>query len=92
MCCLVAIVAFIGPRVGILVWWLTDRARWEIALNHFFWGLLGFLFVPWTTLAYVLVAPGGVNGFDWFWIVLGVLIDISNYTGGEASRRRRSRR
>jgi hypothetical protein len=31
---------------------------------------------------YVAVAPLGVTGFDWFWIVLAVFADIVTYTGG----------
>ncbi len=26
--------------------------------------LLGFIFVPWTALMYVPIAPGGIVGFD----------------------------
>ena len=31
---------------------------------------------------YVLVAPGGVVGFDWIWLALAVVADISMYAGG----------
>ena len=29
------------------------------------WAILGFIFLPWTTLMYVMVIPGGIVGFDW---------------------------
>jgi len=42
---------------------------------------LGFLLAPWTTLMYVVVAPAGIDGFDWFWIGLAVLADLASYAG-----------
>jgi hypothetical protein len=74
---------FLGPRAAILVWWLMAPARWALAFpGSFIWPLLGFLFLPWTVLMYVLVTPGGINGFDWIWLGLGILIDIGSYLGG----------
>lgn len=82
MCCIVTTLMFLGPRAGILVWWLFDQARWEAAFNSFFWAFLGFMFLPWTTLMFALVSTNGVNGFDWIWLGLGLLSDISMYGGG----------
>ena len=63
MCCLLAALLLIGPRAGILVWWLIDQARWMAAFSgSFLWPLLGFIFVPWTTLAWVLAwGPGRIE-------------------------------
>lgn len=83
MCCLLTVLLFLGPRAGILVWWLLDTARWTAAFTgSFIWPLLGFLFLPWTTLMYVLVYQGGITGFDWIWMGLAALADISSYAGG----------
>ena len=82
MCCLFTTLMFLGPRAGILVWWLLDRARWVRTFDSFIWAFLGFLFLPWTTLMYVLVSYGGITGFDWVWMGLGLLADISMYSGG----------
>jgi hypothetical protein len=30
--------------------------------------------------------PVGVEGFDWFWIVLAVLLDLSHYAGAYGQR------
>jgi len=39
----------------------------------------------------VLVAPGGVNGLDWLWLGLAVVLDLASYSsGGVYGRRRRS--
>ena len=82
MCCFFTALVLFGPRLAILVWWLLDTARWNAAFNSFIWALLGFLFLPWTTIMYVLVFTGGITGFDWIWLGLGLLADITSYTGG----------
>ena len=43
--------------------------------------LLGFLIAPWTTLAWVLCAPGGIVGFDYFLIGMAVLVDLLTLAG-----------
>ena len=93
MCCLVTIFVLLGPRIGILFWWLFDADRWEQAFSTFIWPLLGTIFLPWTTLAYVFVFPSGVNGIDWLWMAIGILLDISSYSSsGYVNRDRLGRR
>jgi hypothetical protein len=36
---------------------------------------------------YVIVAPGGVVGFDWLWLGLMLVADILWYTGGGFRKR-----
>ena len=88
MCCLVAILVFLGPRAAIIVWWLFDMRRWSDTFTTFILPVLGFIFLPWATLAYVLVFPGGVSGLDWLWLILAFLVDIGSLTGGYGNRRR----
>jgi hypothetical protein len=69
-----------GPRVGIVLWWLVNPDRWDNAFNSVIWPILGFLFLPWTTLAFVAVAPfGNVASWDWFWLALAFIVDLSSY-------------
>jgi hypothetical protein len=84
MCCFFTVLLFLGPRAGILIWWLINPTLWSATFSSFFWPLLGFIFAPWTTMMYVLVAPGGTGivGFDWIWLGLAVLADISMWAGG----------
>jgi hypothetical protein len=89
MCCVFALLVIAGPRAAILVWWLLDQVRWNLAFDTFLWPFLGFLLLPWTTLMYVLVFPGGVDGFDWVWLGLGLLLDVVSYAGGGYSNRGR---
>jgi len=80
--CFLLTLLFLGPRAGIIVYWIGWPARWEVAFSTFVVPLFGFLFLPWTTLTYVLIAPGGVDGFDYLWIGLAVLLDIASLSGG----------
>lgn len=90
MCCILTSLALLGPRAAILIWWLFQPTRWEAAFSSFWWSFLGFIFLPWTTLAWVAVwSPTGVTGFDYVILGLGVLIDISQWTGGAYGNRDR---
>jgi hypothetical protein len=89
MCCIFTSLVVLGPRFGILVWWLYDPGRWDRAFSYWIWPTLGFFFLPWLTLMYVVVRPGTVEGFDWFWLALALLADILSYTGGGYGNRNR---
>ena len=89
MCCFAAILVLLGPRLAIIVWGIAQPVRWDQAFTTFLWPLLGFLVLPWTTLMYVAVFPGGVTGFDWFGIALAVLADIASYSGSAYGNRAR---
>ena len=82
MCCTLTALIFIGPRFAILVWWLISPAYVGAAFDNWLLTLLAWAFIPWTVLAYLLIYPGGVIGFDWVIIILGVLADIASYAGG----------
>jgi hypothetical protein len=46
----------------------------------------GVIFLPWTTLAYLIVFPGGVVRWDWAVLGLGLLIDLVARLGTGVSR------
>lgn len=88
MCCFFATLLFFGPRLAFLVYWLFPAGQLKInaAFNTFIWPLLGLIFLPWTTLMYVLVYP--INSFDWLWIGLAFAVDIASYVGGGYNRKK----
>ena len=73
--------------LAFLIYWLIPAGQLKIAatFNTFIWPLLGLIFLPWTTLIYVIVFP--VVSFDWIWLGLAVLADIASYGAGIARRR-----
>ncbi|MGD8585130.1 MAG: hypothetical protein PVH65_02690 [Chloroflexota bacterium] len=91
MCCLFTTLLFLGPRAGILIWWLLQPVRWQLTFDSFIWPLLGFLFMPWTTLMYAAISLNGLQGFDWLWIGLAVVADLGMYAGGGYGNRERIR-
>ena len=86
MCCIVALGALIGPRVAIVAWWLLDPARWALAFSSALLPILGFILLPWTTLVYVWIAPGGIDTIGLVFLVLAVIVDVGAYGGGYRSR------
>jgi hypothetical protein len=88
MCCFFASLMFFGPRLAFLVYWLLAPVRVSAAFAsfNFPWlvGILGLVFVPFTTLMFVLIFP--LNGFDWIWLGLGLMVDIMGYVGGYHNR------
>ena len=94
MCCFWTVLVFLGPRFASIIWWIANPVRWvgETSVSAFssaIWPILGILFLPWATLMYVLVSPGGVVGFDWVWLGLAIIGDIGMYAGvGYGNRNR----
>ncbi|GIW06804.1 MAG: hypothetical protein KatS3mg060_1609 [Dehalococcoidia bacterium] len=91
MCCLLAVLVFLGPRAALAFWWLVDTARFNRTFDNFLLPLLGFLFLPFTTLVWVLVwnPRTGVGGIEWLFVLLALLIDLSSYGGSAYSNRSR---
>lgn len=93
MCCAFLTLLLLGPRVFGIFWWLFQPLRWENAFRNFsgdlwwLWSGLGILFLPWTTLMFVIVAPNGLNGFDWLWVGLMLVADVASYAGGVGRQR-----
>ena len=91
MCCFITALLLAGPRAAILVWWLLFPVRFSSAFSTILWPILGIIFVPWTTLMYLIVwSPAtGIYGLDWLWLGLGVLADIAMWAGGGYGNRGR---
>ena len=62
-----------------MLWLFTDLL--SRAFDSWFVPFLGFFLLPWTTLAYAAMwsSSNGVNGFEWFIVVLAFLIDLGSY-------------
>jgi hypothetical protein len=88
MCCFFLSLLFLGPRFAFLVYWLFRPGIVSATFNTWIWPLLGLIFLPWTTLMYVLVyGANGIVGFDWVWLGLAVVADIFTYSSGAYKRK-----
>ena len=62
---------FLGPRFVLFVWWLVNPVMWNAVFDTWLLPVLGIVFLPWTTLMFVFLGPGGITGFEWLWMGLG---------------------
>ncbi len=88
MPCLLGCFALFTPRVVIvLVVIFSDYLG--AAYQTVLWPLLGFFFMPLTTLAYAwaINANGSVSGIYLLAMILAVLIDLGIIGGGASNRR-----
>ena len=82
MPCLFALFAGMFPRLGTLFIWIARPNMFSAAFGgSWFWPILGIIFLPFTTLMYVILwSPGiGLTGWDWMWLILAVLIDVGHW-------------
>lgn len=86
MCCWLIIAFAFAPRVALVLMWLFND-RISQAFGGILLPLIGFFLLPWTTLAFVLLAPGGIGALDAVILVIALLADLGAYGGGYRSRR-----
>lgn len=90
MGCALGVLALVTPRFVLVVLWAFSDYLTS-AFGSFLWPLLGFLFLPTTTLAYAVARNefGGVRGIGVVLVALGALLDLGVIGGGARGRRRR---
>jgi hypothetical protein len=78
--CLIAFFIAAAPRVVLILAWIFS-ARWDVVWQTWLWPLLGIIFLPYTTVMYMLAynPVTGIAGWDWMWIGLGVLLDLMKW-------------
>jgi len=89
MGCLLAILGLITPRIVILILWIFSDYVGR-AIDSALWSILGFLFLPTTTLMYAVAQNSfdGLEGWGLVLFVLGVVVDFGLIGGGARARRR----
>jgi len=88
--CLTGIVAGFS-RIFLLMLWIGRPLYFNAAFGTIIIPCLGFLFLPFTTLMYVFLIQGvgGLQGLDWLWIFLALLMDLATIgSAGYANRNR----
>ena len=88
MCCVLILLGLFTPRIVLFILWLFTNYL-SRAYDGFVLPLLGFLFLPATTLAYAIAQNelGGVNGLGLIVVLIGLAIDVGLLGGGARQRR-----
>src|SRR5438105_133512 len=92
MPCFLVIIALFLPRVALLLIWLLTGWLGK-AYETVLWPLLGFFFMPYTTLAYMAAMLNNNQQINNGWLVLlivAVIVDLGHY--GESARHSRQRK
>ena len=88
MGCLFIMFAGLFPRMGLFIVWIARPNLVDAAFETWIWPLLGFLFLPFSTLMYVILwRSGGLTSWDWFWVGLAAFFDLAHW-GASFSQRR----
>jgi len=90
MCCAFLVLGFLGPRLAFLwIWIFNLKPVVDIMGGSFLMPLLGVIFLPWTSLMYVIcyAQPGGVGGIGWLFVALGFFFDLATWSGRLAQNR-----
>jgi len=88
--CLLGLAIAFAPRIILVLAWIFS-ARWDVVWQgNWFWPLLGIIAAPYTTVMFMLSwSPvTGISGWDWMWIILGIMLDVMKW--GQVANNRRS--
>src|SRR6478735_8441013 len=91
MGCIFVLISVFSPRLAVVLMWIftpwVDRAFGPVI-----WPILGIIFLPLTTLLYVILwntGGRGVTGWEWIFVVLAVFVDVASH--GASARQRPGR-
>jgi hypothetical protein len=88
--CLFVLIALLSPRLAVALMWIftpwVDRAFGPVI-----WPILGIIFLPLTTLLYVILwntGGRGVTGWEWIFVIFALGGDLASLGGGAFGRQR----
>ena len=89
-CCLLSLFLTLGPRLALVFMWIfTDRI--SAAFDGIVVPLLGVIFLPLTTFAYVIFWDPieGLSGLAWVAIIIALIVDLAINAGAVWGNRSR---
>ena len=91
MPCLLLIVILAFPRVALVLMWLFSNYLGRAFHGGLLIPLLGFFFLPLTTIVYAWELNNGLPtaGINLLWLLLAVIIDLGGLGGGAHRQSRR---
>ena len=90
MPCLLVLLILAFPRIVLAVMFFTSNYL-QRAYHDLIIPILGFFFLPLTTLVYAWLVNSHypIEGINVIYLVVAVIIDVDGLGGGESHRRRR---
>jgi hypothetical protein len=90
MPCLLLILFLVFPRVALVLLFLFTNYL-QHAYHSLLLPLLGFIFLPLTTLVYAWIVNAGqpTAGINLLFLIIAVVVDLGGLGGGEYHRRTR---
>ena len=91
MPCFLLLIVLLFPRVALLLIWFFSTYLQRAFHTSLFLPLLGFLFLPLTTIVYAWELNSGMptEGINLLWLLIAVIFDLGGLSGG-AHRQSRS--
>jgi hypothetical protein len=91
MPCFLLLVVLLFPRVMLVLMWLFSTYLQRAFHHQLLIPLLGFIFLPLTTIVYAWELNSGMptEGINLLWLLLAVIIDLGGLGGGAHRRSRR---
>ncbi len=88
-CCAILLLLWLGPRVVLACLAFFSGYLGRAFDGNFLMPLLGWLFLPWTTLAYAwaINSRGEVAGLQAVVVLIALLADLGVVGGGAAKRK-----
>jgi hypothetical protein len=88
MGCLLVLLSAFAPRLVVVFAWIARPAYFDSVFDTWLIPVLGVIFLPFTTLLWLILGapPEGIEGFDWLWIGLAVVLDLGHAASSYAQR------
>ena len=89
-CCLAVLILLLGPRLFLIAVWLMTN--WYVAFDSRLVALLGFIFLPYTSLAWMFIYfnnGGQIQGGYLVLLILAILFDIGVFSGSHRAMRKK---
>ena len=82
-CCLLLLI-LLSPRIVLVLMWLFSHYLQRAFHGGLFLPVLGFLFLPLTTIVYAWEINSGMPtaGINLLWLLIAVVIDLGGLGGG----------
>ena len=92
MPCLLLIVVLGFPRVALALLWILSTYLQRAFHGGLLLPLLGFIFLPLTTIVYAWEVNSGMPtaGINLLWLLIAVIIDLGGLGGGAKRQSRRN--